>query len=91
MANGSDEPEKPAEIEATVSKGPSLFERVTGTGRAAKATVEPVADIGAPDAVETAMDNQSGMGGLDPTDRISGSQSEEDLLDIPAFLRRQAN
>jgi cell division protein FtsZ len=31
------------------------------------------------------------MGGLDPADRIAGAQSEEDLLDIPAFLRRQAN
>jgi cell division protein FtsZ len=28
---------------------------------------------------------------LDPSDRIAASRSEEDLLDIPAFLRRQAN
>jgi cell division protein FtsZ len=28
---------------------------------------------------------------LDPSDRLSGSRAEEDLLDIPAFLRRQAN
>jgi len=28
---------------------------------------------------------------LDPTDRIMARASEEDMLDIPAFLRRQAN
>ena len=28
---------------------------------------------------------------LDPADRMSMSRQEEDMLDIPAFLRRQAN
>ena len=28
---------------------------------------------------------------LDPGDRIATPRAEEDLLDIPAFLRRQAN
>jgi cell division protein FtsZ len=28
---------------------------------------------------------------LDPADRITATRAEEDLLDIPAFLRRQAN
>ncbi|MGH6928374.1 MAG: cell division protein FtsZ, partial [Dongiaceae bacterium] len=28
---------------------------------------------------------------LDPTDRIASRPSEEEMLDIPAFLRRQAN
>jgi cell division protein FtsZ len=28
---------------------------------------------------------------LDPADRMSISRAEEDMLDIPAFLRRQAN
>jgi cell division protein FtsZ len=28
---------------------------------------------------------------LDPADRIAAQRGEEDLLDIPAFLRRQAN
>ena len=31
------------------------------------------------------------LGGLDPEERLQPSQAEEDLLDIPAFLRRQAN
>ena len=33
---------------------------------------------------------QPRLGGLDPTDRIQ-PKSEDDLLEIPAFLRRQAN
>ena len=31
------------------------------------------------------------LGGLDPADRLPASEHEDDLLDIPAFLRRQAN
>jgi cell division protein FtsZ len=34
---------------------------------------------------------QPRLSGLDPKDRISANRAEEDLLDIPAFLRRQAN
>ena len=34
---------------------------------------------------------QPRLAGLDPRDRIGGAQAEEELLDIPAFLRRQAN
>jgi len=33
---------------------------------------------------------QHRLGGLDPSDRLT-SRAEDDLLDIPAFLRRQAN
>ena len=34
---------------------------------------------------------QPTLGGLDPTDRLNSARAEEDMLDIPAFLRRQAN
>jgi cell division protein FtsZ len=34
---------------------------------------------------------QPRLDGVDPQDRLPTSRSEEDLLDIPAFLRRQAN
>jgi cell division protein FtsZ len=34
---------------------------------------------------------QPRLSGLDPKDRLSANRAEEDLLDIPAFLRRQAN
>ena len=34
---------------------------------------------------------QRRLDGVDPQDRLPTSQGEDDLLDIPAFLRRQAN
>jgi cell division protein FtsZ len=34
---------------------------------------------------------QSLLGDLDPADRLAATEDEDDLLDIPAFLRRQAN
>ncbi len=113
-------------------KAASLFERVTGTGRAAlgrrdsavvgaPAVAEPVvtpaptpvqsvaqaapeampkADLPPPpplperpEPVATAVTEvtQTQLGGLDPADRIESADDEDDLLDIPAFLRRQAN
>ncbi len=69
----------------------SLFERVTGlnVGRrrdeAPSTDVAPVAPAAAPAAkppVETAAEGR---------DRAKRTSGEEDVLDIPAFLRRQAN
>ena len=40
---------------------------------------------------EEIADPQSLLGDLDPADRLPSAQGEEDTLDIPAFLRRQAN
>ncbi len=34
---------------------------------------------------------QPTLGGMDPKDRVKVSEGDDDLLDIPAFLRRQAN
>ena len=48
----------------------------------------PVAEP-APMAKPVAM--QPRLKGVDSQERLPSSQSEEDLLDIPAFLRRQAN
>jgi len=39
---------------------------------------------------EPALEQET-LGGLDAADRIQKTHPEEDLLDIPAFLRRQAN
>ena len=44
-----------------------------------------------PESPKTAEAEQPSFGGLDANERIRGSQSDEDLLEIPAFLRRQAN
>jgi len=93
---------------------PSLFERVTGTGRAraaetpaapapvaapapapvaaAPAAPAPVAaPMPAPAPVAATPAVQQKLGGLDPADRLMATKAEDDLLDIPAFLRRQAN
>ena len=79
MENGGRAPQKPVK-----SRGQSLFERVTGVGRRALGEVEPQPRI-APQPPA-----QPRLGPLDPADRLTPSK-DEDLLDIPAFLRRQAN
>ncbi|HKX08621.1 MAG TPA: cell division protein FtsZ [Stellaceae bacterium] len=71
-------------------RAPSLFERVTGVGRARTPQAEPVtvAAVAPPPAPQP---QQPRLGPLDPADRVTVSKGEEDLLEIPAFLRRQAN
>jgi len=115
LINGGKEPE---EKKPAAKSRSSLFELVTGTGKAAIDRVtgtqraEPAAparDTGEPKAERImapsgggsrAAVGQSGpqampqptLGGLEPEDRIQESaDDEDDLLDIPAFLRRQAN
>ena len=125
LVNGG---KQPAESSGGKSKS-SLFELVTGTGKAAinkvtgsKRTADAVAPAaaavskpdggnepkseqtspslrpmggGAPAAISAGGAQaapQQALGGLEPEDRIQeSSDEEEDLLDIPAFLRRQAN
>jgi cell division protein FtsZ len=79
MENGGRAPQKPVK-----SRGQSLFERVTGVGRRQVAEVEPQPRL-AP-----TLPAQPRLGPLDPADRLTPAK-DEDLLDIPAFLRRQAN
>ncbi len=105
LANGSRRTEPTAAPKPEV---PSLFERVTGTGRAARKvdkteTVEspkvepilgksePVAEKAAPIAALAEEKPQVQLGGLDAASRAAEPKADEDLLDIPAFLRRQAN
>jgi cell division protein FtsZ len=52
-------------------------------------SAEPRPAVQAP--ARPAQPAQARLAGLDPRDRIAGTQAEEELLDIPAFLRRQAN
>jgi len=108
------------------SRATSLFERVTGSGRAAfgrkvpasreimeavenkEISASEAAPAPAPDpaseavpseagnvtALEQAADNaeaEQTLGGMDAEDKLPASDSTDDLLDIPAFLRRQAN
>jgi cell division protein FtsZ len=66
---------------------PSLIERVTGVGRARTVAPETAARPAPQPAKQVA---QPRLTPLERDDRPSLSK-EEDLLDIPAFLRRQAN
>ncbi len=68
---------------------PSLIERVTGVGRARSAPALPERAVPPPVATP-AKPAQPRLASLEPEDR-PGASSEDDLLDIPAFLRRQAN
>jgi cell division protein FtsZ len=83
-------------------RGPSLIERVTGVGRVrATPTAASPAPITAPPPAPTprpasqpsataARPVQPRLAPLEPEERTSANK-EDDLLDIPAFLRRQAN
>ncbi|MEH6546531.1 MAG: cell division protein FtsZ [Sneathiella sp.] len=84
-------------------KGPSLFERMTGVGRSKKqesnqqtersVRQEPTtsarrdAEPKHPTAAPAAEPRQEALSSM----KISQKNEDEDLLDIPAFLRRQAN
>ena len=69
-----------AKVESGTGRGPSLFERITGGGRAkAEGKVEAKA------AAQTTLKD------LEPATAPANTSTEEDFLDIPAFLRRQAN
>jgi cell division protein FtsZ len=77
-------------------RAPSLFEKVTSrlTGHQAQKPA-PAAQAPRPQ-MERQMDRRAETPmqpqlQLDPADRMSISRQEEDMLDIPAFLRRQAN
>jgi cell division protein FtsZ len=76
LANGGRTAERPV-----ASRGPSLFERVIGTGRARKAEAPRAA----------AEPAQAKLSGLERPEPAAAASAEDDLLDIPAFLRRQAN
>jgi cell division protein FtsZ len=70
---------------------PSLIERVTGVGRArAPAPEAPRRPPAQPAKPASQPNAQPRLAPLEPDDRPNLSR-EDDLLDIPAFLRRQAN
>ena len=81
MENGSNDGEK-AQKE---HRRPSLFERMTGAGKPTTPTTKAVSPMPNPKpaAPETAAPEAD--------ERFQLSQAEEEMLDIPAFLRRQAN
>ncbi len=85
MENGSRPPNKVSQ------RSPSLFERVTKAGRLLhrEEPEPPARATPAPAPAPVSVPAQPKLGALDPAERPGAK--EEDLLDIPAFLRRQAN
>ncbi|WP_340115410.1 cell division protein FtsZ [Pelagibius sp. 7325] len=77
----------PAERPAPVAK--PMPPRSTAGSQPVSRQAQGAAQSPAPAAGGSAA--QPRLSGLDPAERIGHSQAEEDLLDIPAFLRRQAN
>jgi cell division protein FtsZ len=70
---------------------PSLIERVTGVGRARPAAAPPPERAPQPQPTPAAARSvPPRLTPLEPEER-PGASKEDDLLDIPAFLRRQAN
>jgi cell division protein FtsZ len=101
------QPAAPARPDPAAARSPNIFQRITGLvgggarpAAAASAPVEPVisarAAEAAPPPVPTplrpvaAPTPQPRIAGLDPGERVKATREEDDLQ-IPAFLRRQAN
>lgn len=92
---------KPAEPK----KKASLFDRITGAARRTEAepapmhrqaepqfTRQPMAPVAAPVAtVRVEQPRQADLGLTATAERATPTRPQDDLLDIPAFLRRQAN
>jgi len=79
-------------------RGGNLFRRITGNSKgsapassAPPSAPEPAEKQEQQTEISPAKPEQPSLVGVTPDDKIQGSQSDEDLLEIPAFLRRQAN
>jgi cell division protein FtsZ len=94
LTNAGGEPAK-AEVKTGTGRGPSLFERITGGGRAKaedKSAARPApAPAKAEAKVEAKAAAQTTLKDMDSAPAPANTSVEEDFLDIPAFLRRQAN
>jgi cell division protein FtsZ len=102
MTNGSKNTDIKPKASAPKAKKQSLFERVTGlagsTGDVAEAVafeakvaIPPLSPVSKPITSSINIEEKVQLGGMDEAERLASSQGESDLLDIPAFLRRQAN
>jgi len=71
--------------QAPKPRSPSLFERVTGVARSRPAAAP------AEQPHPAAVPGQPRLNTFEAGDRLGVTRTDEDHLDIPAFLRRQAN
>jgi len=86
MENGGRQPEQ----RPRATRAPSLFERVKSVGRQRTSTEPELPTWNQQPQAGQQRGAQPRLGSVDQSDRIL-PQKEEELLDIPAFLRRQAN
>ena len=91
MARSPSKPAKPVHVpgQSGLAEAPAKFlhDPAAATNRLGGVESRPATQAPA----RPAQPAQQRLAGLDPRDRIAGTQAEEELLDIPAFLRRQAN
>lgn len=71
----------------------NLFARVTGAARQPRTGTDASPRTATDSASQAAAGTEGHrrLGAVDPEERLPQTQPAEDLLDIPAFLRRQAN
>ncbi len=102
MSNGSKNMSIKAKSNELKARKQSLFERVTGlagsTGDVAetvsfesKVALPTLSPASKPVTTSAMIEEKAQLGVIDEAERLTSSQGEPDLLDIPAFLRRQAN
>ena len=77
----------PEPVETSEAPEVSENKEISATEEASEQDPDPNG-AGIEEASETGGNE---LGGLDPEDRFPASEPDDDLLDIPAFLRRQAN
>jgi len=91
MENARGDTQKPQQE----SRRPSLFERMTGAGKPAQkekpAAPAPKEAVSVAQPANASAAASTPAESPDPEERFQLSQAEEEMLDIPAFLRRQAN
>jgi cell division protein FtsZ len=82
-----------AKPEPRRGRGLSLFAKMTGAVRGTEARADARAESERPALPRKPAGSTGPLGGLaaDPEDRLPRRRQEEDLLEIPSFLRRQAN
>lgn len=72
-------------------KTPSLFTRMTGMVGKKPPQTSPEASPQHVVDINTAEPKQARLGALDNSERVALTRQDDDIMDIPAFLRRQAN
>jgi hypothetical protein len=81
----------PAVAEAPAAEAPKPEGRLSLFSRYRSLTTKPKAEPVVEKAPETRVERPSFAVAVNPTDRAGVTSHDEDELEIPAFLRRQAN